>query len=67
VPICPSADMSSIPVQLSTNDISKIANNYYKKSVEDQLKISKNQTTDSKLNTYANCYINIMNFHFKVI
>ena len=39
--------------KLSTDDISKIVNNYYKKSVEDQLKIFKNQTTDSKLNTYA--------------
>ena len=42
--------------KLSTDDISKIVNNYYKKSVEDQLKIFKNQTTDSKLNTFANCY-----------
>ena len=33
----------------------KIVNNYNKKSVEDQLKIFKNQTTDSKLNTFANC------------
>ena len=39
----------------STDDISKIVNNYNKKSVEDQLKIFKNQTTDSKLNTFANC------------
>jgi hypothetical protein len=42
--------------KLSTGDVSKIVNNYYKKSVEDQLKIFKNQTTDSKLNTFANCY-----------
>jgi hypothetical protein len=42
--------------KLSTDDISKIVNNYYNKSVEDQLTISKNQTTDSKLNTFANCY-----------
>ena len=42
--------------KLSTDDISKIVNNYYKKSVEDQLKIFKNQTTDSKLSTFANCY-----------
>jgi hypothetical protein len=33
--------------KLSTDDFSKIINNYYKKSVEDQLKILKNQTTDS--------------------
>ena len=47
-------DISKLP----TDDtcISKIVNNYYKKSVEDQLKIFKNQTTDSKLNTFANCY-----------
>ena len=42
--------------KLSTDDISKIVNNYYKKSVEDQLKIFKNQTTDSKLNIFFNCY-----------
>ena len=30
--------------KLSTDDISKIVNNYHKKSVEDQLKIFKNQT-----------------------
>jgi hypothetical protein len=47
-------DISKLP----TDDtcISKIVNNYYKKTVEDQLKIFKNQTTDSKLNTFANCY-----------
>ena len=41
--------------KLSTDDISKIVNNYNKKSVEHQLKIFKNRTTDSKLNTFANC------------
>ena len=40
----------------STDHISKIVSNYYKKSVEDQLIIFKHQTTDSKLNTFANCY-----------
>ena len=45
-------DISKLP----TDDISKIVNNYCNKLVEDQLKIFKNQTTDSKLNTFANCY-----------
>jgi hypothetical protein len=43
-------DISKLP----TDDISKIVNNYCKKLVEDQLKIFKNQTTDSKLNTFTN-------------
>ena len=51
-----STENMKIDISKLSTDISKIVNNYYKKSVEDQLKIFKNQTTDSKLNTFANCY-----------